>query len=90
MRPTTAQQQAIQAKLNFMLGPEIYDRLFLGFICGDVQDKTASVFVENEDVAGIINAEYSWHIAVIVESILKTPVRFVSVLPKDFSKSQVR
>ena len=40
--------------------------------------------------AGVIDADYSWHIAVIVESILKTPVRFVSVLPRNFSDRQVR
>jgi hypothetical protein len=90
MQPTPIQQLAIQAKLNFMLGPEIYDKFFLGFVCGRVDDKTAYVFVENEDTAGVIDADYSWHIAVIVESILKTPVRFVSVLPRNFSDRQVR
>ena len=85
MQPTPVQQQAIQAKLNFMLGPEIYDKYFLGFVCSRVADKTVYVFVENEDIAGVIDAEYGWHIAVIVENILKTPVRFVSVLPRNFS-----
>jgi hypothetical protein len=88
MQPTPAQQQAIQAKLNFMLGPEIYDQLFTGFICSGVDNKTAYVFVENEHIAGVIDAEYGWHIAVIVENILDTPVRFVNVLPRNFSDRQ--
>ena len=90
MLPTKFQQQAIEAKLNFMLGAEEYDRLFLGFVCGPLSDNVVSLFVETEDRASVITTEYSWHVAVIVESVLKTPVKSVNVLPKDFSNSQVR
>jgi hypothetical protein len=90
MLPTKFQQQAIEAKLNFMLGAEEYDRLFLGFVCGSLSDNIANLFVETEDRASAIEAEYSWHVAVIIESVLKMPVKSVNVLPKNLSNSQMR
>jgi hypothetical protein len=83
MTPSPSQQHAIDAKLSFMLGAEIFDRLFLGFVCGPVAQYTVRVFVDNEEKAAIIESEYSWHVAVIVESVMKTPVKFVNVLPKN-------
>lgn len=85
MTPSPTQQYAIDAKLNFMLGAEVYDQLFLGFECGAVVEYTVRVFVEDEEKAAIIESEYSWHVAVIVESVMKTPVEFVNVLPKNLS-----
>ena len=75
MLPTKAQQQAIEAKLNFVLGADIYDRLFLGFVCGAVDH-------------AIVGSEYSWHVAVVVESVLKQPVKRVNVLPKNTSQAR--
>jgi hypothetical protein len=88
MLPSKAQQQAIEAKLNFVLGAETYDRLFLGFICGGVDNDIVEVFVQNENTAAIVGTEYSWHVAVIVESVLKTPVKRVNVLPKNLSETR--
>jgi len=59
MLPSKAQQQAIEARLNFALGAETYDRLFLGFICGDVDNDTVDIFVQNEDTAAIVCTGYS-------------------------------
>jgi hypothetical protein len=86
MLPSKAQQQAIEAKLNFALGADTYDRLFLGFICGAVENGMVNVFVRNADTAEIVGTEYSWHVAVVVESVLRTPVKRVSVLPKSLSQ----
>jgi hypothetical protein len=88
MRPSKAQQQAIEARLNFALGAETYDRLFLGFSCGGVENEIVAVYVQNEDAAAIVGAEYSWHVAVAVESVLKKPVKGVNVLPKNFSQTR--
>jgi hypothetical protein len=87
MHPSKPQQYAIQARLNFMLGAETYDRLFLSFVCGPVFDDTVSVFVEDEVRALAIAEGYSWYIATAVESILRLPVRYVKVLPLHFSGS---
>jgi hypothetical protein len=83
MTPSPSQQHAIDAKLNFMLGAEVFDRLFLGFECGPVDNKTVRVFADNAEKAAIIASEYSWHIAVIVESVMKTPVKSVYVASRD-------
>jgi hypothetical protein len=88
MLPSKAQQQAIEAKLNFALGAETYDRLFLGFICGDVDNDTVDIFVQNEDTAAIVCAGYSWHVAVVVESVMKKSVKCVNVLPKNLSQTR--
>jgi hypothetical protein len=89
MLPSKPQQYAIQARLNFMLGAEIYDRLFPGFVCGPVFDDTVSLFVEDEGRASAISAGYSWHVATAVESILGRPVRYVNVLPQHLSGLQI-
>jgi hypothetical protein len=88
MLPSKAQQHAIEAKLNFALGAETYDRLFLGFVCGGVQNEIVEVFVQNEDTAAIVGTQYSWHVAVVVESVLKKPVKRVNVLPKNLSPTR--
>ena len=85
MYPSKSQQHAIEAKLNFMLGAEIYDRLFLGLVCGHLESGRISVFVQSEDCASVIESEYSWHLVLIIESVLKKPIKFVTVLPKEFS-----
>ena len=79
MIPSLTQQHAIDAKLNFLLGAEVFDHLFIGFVCGPVAEYTVRVFVETEEKAAIIESEYSWHVAVIVESVMRTPVKFVNV-----------
>jgi hypothetical protein len=82
MTPSPAQQDAIAAKLNFMLGAEVFNDLFPGFVCGPIVQHTVCVFVENDERAAIIESVYSWHVAVIVESVMRTPVRLVNVLSK--------
>ena len=88
MLPSKAQQQAIEARLNFALGAETYDRLFLGFICGGVENEGVEVFVQSEDTAAIVGTQYAWHLAVAVESVLEQPVRHVTVLPKSLSQTR--
>jgi hypothetical protein len=43
-------------------------------------------FVQNEEKAAIIESEYSRHVAVVVESVMKTPVKFLNVLPNPTSE----
>lgn len=88
MSLSKTQQQAIEARLNFALGAETYDRLFLGFICGGVENDIVEVFVQDEDTAAIVGTQYGWHVAVAVESVLKKPVKHVTVLPKGLSQAR--
>jgi hypothetical protein len=88
MLPSKPQQYAIQAKLNFILGAEVYDRLFLGFACGPIFNDTVSVFIQDKDRAKAIAEGYSWHVATAVESVLRLPISYVNVLTQDVWKSQ--
>ncbi len=90
MLPSKPQQYAIQARLNFMLGAETYDRLFLRFVCGPIFEDTVNVFVEDEDRALAIACGYSWHVATAVASVLGLPVRRVNVLPEGYLGPLIR
>jgi hypothetical protein len=86
-RPSSTENLAIQARLNYILGAEEYDRVFVGFECGHIRDKTAHVFARSEHNAHMIGSHYSTHVAIAVESILKRPITAVRVLPKHVSDS---
>jgi hypothetical protein len=51
-----------------------------------VENDAVEVFVQNEDTAAIVGSQYGWHLA--VESVLKKPVRHVTVLPKNLSQTR--
>ena len=85
MLPTRDQQLAIQAKLNMLLGAEVYDTLFLGFECGVIFEDIVHVYVPTEDAAAAIDFEYPWQVAIAVESIVKLPIKAVHVLPRNYS-----
>jgi hypothetical protein len=85
---TATENLAVQARLNFILGRKLYDHLFLGFECGKVERETATVFVHSEYNAIEIALNYQVHVAIAIESIIKRPIRNVSVLPKHYSDSQ--
>jgi hypothetical protein len=87
-RPTSIENLAIQARLNFILGARDYDRFFIGFECGHIKDKTAHVFARSEYNADQIGSRYSTHVAIALESVLKRPIKRVNVLPRYFSDSR--
>jgi hypothetical protein len=86
--PTAVEQLAIQARLNFMLGPREYDRLFIDFVCGEIRGPSVQVFARSEHNADEIAQRYAAHVAIAIESIVKRPIRSVKVLPRNFSNSQ--
>jgi hypothetical protein len=86
--PTPVEQLAIQARLNFMLGPREYDRLFIDFVCGEIRGMSAQVFARSEYSANQIALHYAAHVAIAIESIVKRPIRSVKVLPRNYSNSQ--
>jgi len=53
-----------------------------------VENEGVEVFVQSEDTAAIVGTQYAWHLAVAVESVLKQPVRHVTVLPKSLSQTR--
>jgi hypothetical protein len=77
-QPTRLQQQAIEAKLNYFLGAEEYDRLFRGFEVLRFDRNSLTVCVEGADD---VQRKYSWHIAIVAEVVLKRAIHFVNVVP---------
>ena len=80
-----AENYAVQAKLNLMLGAKEYDSLFLGFECGEFIEDVVHVYTRSEYQAVRIEKRYKPQVAIAVESIIRRPVKRVNVLPRDFS-----
>ena len=85
--PTATEKFAIEAKLNMILGAKEYDRLFLGFECGELIGDVVHVYARSEYCAARIDSHYSPHVAVAVESVIGRPVKTVTVLPKNFIRN---
>jgi hypothetical protein len=88
-RPSPVEQLAIQARLNFILGPREYDRLFLNFECGEMHGTSVQVFARNEYNANQIALNYPVHVAIAIECIIKRPIRSVDVraLPRGLRRT---
>ena len=78
------QQQAIQARLNYFLGADEYDRLFLGFEILRIENDVLTLGVLPACTSEVQD-KYSWHIAVVAEALLKRAIRKVKVIPLDES-----
>src|ERR1700694_5399193 len=79
-RPTKIQQFAIEAKLNLMFGASVYDRIFLGFEVLEIVDGELRGWAPTEHGAAVIDVHYASKLAWIAETVLKRPIRRVSVL----------
>jgi hypothetical protein len=75
---TRLQQQAIEAKLNYFLSAEEYDRLFMGFQILRFDRNILTVCVKGADE---VQRKYSWHIAIVAEAVLKKAIHFANVVP---------
>jgi hypothetical protein len=82
----TIQQQAIQARLNYFLGADEYDRLFLGFEIVSIENEVLTVGVLPACTSEV-REKYSWHVAVVAEALLKRSIRKVSVIPLEESSA---
>jgi hypothetical protein len=79
-RPAKIAQLAIEAKLNFVLGAEAYDRVFLGFEILGVVDGELRAWVPSEHRAAVIDVRYSGTVARIAQTVFNRPIHRVSVL----------
>jgi hypothetical protein len=82
MKPTDIQQFAIQAKLSMQLGPEVFDAVFVGIEIAGLSNGEMRVLARSEHCANVIENNYLGMLAVIVESVLKRPVKFATVASK--------
>jgi hypothetical protein len=73
------QQQAIQARLNYFLGADEYDRLFVGFEILHIESEVLTLSVRHA-CTGEAQDKYSWHVAVVAEAVLRKAIRKVIVV----------
>lgn len=83
MNLTREEHFAIEAKLNFMLGVAAYDAVFPGFQIVALENGTLNVFAPTEWSAGLIENRYSYELGMAAESVLRRPVTFINVLPRE-------
>jgi hypothetical protein len=83
-KPPKIQQQAIQARLNYFLGADEYDRLFVAFEILRVENEVLTLGVLPACTAEVQD-KYSWHVAIVAEALLKQAIREVNVIPLDES-----
>lgn len=82
MKLTDVQQQAIQARLNLIVGATTYDRLFLGATFDEITDRILYVFARTEELAAEIEETYALHLSIVAGQITGRKVDFVQVLPE--------
>jgi hypothetical protein len=89
MKIEIVHHQAIEARLNQILGAEEYDRLFKGMEVTGVEGDTLFLYAgEDDNQASEIEDLYALHISIIASQIFERAVSFVSVLPKEMSSFQ--
>jgi hypothetical protein len=86
-RPTDVEQFAIQAKLSMRLGSSVYDSLFVGMHIAGVVGGGLQVLVRSDHCAHVIERNYLGILAVITESVLKKPIRSVTVVSRNVRDS---
>lgn len=77
-RPTDIHQLAIQAKLNFALGPHVYDEVFAGFEVLEVVEDELRGWATSEHRAAVIDIHFSDELARIAQAVTGRPVRRTS------------
>jgi len=83
-KPPKIQQQAFQARLNYFLGAEEYDRLFVAFEILSIKNQVLTLGILPACTSEVQD-KYSWHLAIIAEALLKQAIRKVNVIPLDAS-----
>jgi hypothetical protein len=79
---TDIEQQGIQARMNQILGSDTYDRLFLGAVFDEIEDKVLYVFARDEELAAEIEGSLALHLSIVARQITGLRVDFVQVLPE--------
>jgi hypothetical protein len=76
------EDQAIQARIAYIAGAEIFDRLFAGIRFDEIDGNLLFAIANDEDCAAEIEDEFSHQLAVVATQILAQSVDVVVVLPK--------
>ena len=86
-KPTDVEQFAIQAKLNMKVGSRVFDSLFLGMKIVGVLHGGMQVSVRSDHCAHAIERNYLGILAIIAESVLRKPIRSVTVVSRNVRDS---
>jgi hypothetical protein len=82
MKLTKVEDQAIQARIAFIVGAETFDRLFAGIRFDEADGPLLYVYAKDEAVAMEIEDDYSLQIAIVASKITGRIIELVVVLPK--------
>jgi len=82
MNLTEVQNQAIQARMAFIVGAKTYYRVFAGVRFDEVDGDILFVYAKSERCADEIEDKFSMHISIIATKILDREVNIVMVLPR--------
>lgn len=82
MKLSLVEDQAIQARMAFIAGAELFDRLFAGIRFDEVEGGLLFAVARDEDCAAEIEDLFSHQLALVATDILKQSVDVVVVLPK--------
>ena len=82
MRLTSVEDQAIQARIAFIVGAVTFDRLFAGVRFDEVDGPLLYAYAGNEDTAAEIEDEFSLQIALVASKIIGREIELVVVMPK--------
>ena len=75
MQITEVQDQAIQARMAFLVGAKTFDRLFAGIRFDEADGPLLYAYALNEEIATEIEDNFAPHIPVVAAQILKQPMR---------------
>jgi hypothetical protein len=82
MHLTLVQEQAITARMAFIVGAKEFDRLFLGVQFSEVDGDILFCFARDEETADEMEDKYALHISIIAAKILNRDIGIVMILPK--------
>jgi hypothetical protein len=82
MMVSPVKDQAITARMAFIVGASTFDRLFQGIRFGEVDGDTLFVYAKSEEVAAEIEDKFALHISIIATGILERQIGIVMVFPK--------
>jgi hypothetical protein len=82
MKLSLIQDYAIQARLAFVIGATVFDRIFAGVKFAETDGPLLYVYAKDEQTAAEIEDDFSLLIADVASRILKREVELVVVLPK--------
>lgn len=87
-QPANVEQFAIEAKLNLILGAEVYDAVFQGFEVLEGVDGELRGWSPSEHRAAVIEVQFSAIVAWIARAVLNQPVRRVNILMRGMSHDE--